>query len=475
MTLSLVVLIAYMVITTLIGMVYANRNKTSKEYFVAERSLSIPFIVALLFSEIIAGAGTIGNAAEAFKGGYSSVWANWGMFLGCLLFVFLTAKFFRAMGSVKGVMSVPEAYGCIFDQRSRIVILINVVVVYFILYSTQPVAAAAIISPMLNLDQTFLTWLISALFILITLTGGMKGISKMNMVHAFVMYFGMAMVSVMALRHVGGMDFLQKTLPQSYFTFTQPNVLSVFAQAVGTAVGFLASANVAGATFSANSLTTARSGILVAAVLIFPFALMPATVGMCAKAVMPDINPNAALFLMSIELGSIFGGLAATAIIAAIWSTGPALLLIICTTLTKDLFSAFIRPDATDREQIIFSKVMAIVIGIIATYFGMNAKSILGQMLGAFQIRSVVGIVLVLALYCTWINKDGAFYSMLVGGIVACIWHFAHNPFDVEPLWPAVTVTIVILVIFGLLNKEKESAGYRMYREAIKKLDEKYL
>jgi SSS family solute:Na+ symporter len=463
-----------MAVTIAVGMAYI-RRQTCKQYFIASHSLSTPLIIALLFSEIIAGAGTIGNAAEAFRSGYSSVWANWGMFLGCILFVFLAATFFRAMCIVKGVMSVPEAYGHIFDKRSRVVMLLNVVIVYFILYAMQPVAAAAIIGPIFNADITLVTWIMSAIFILMTLTGGMTSIAKMNVLHAVVMYVGLTVVSIKALHYVGGIGVLQQSLPPSYFTFTQPNIFVVIAQAVGTAIGFLASANVVSTTFSAKSLATAKRGIFIAAVLIFPFALMPATIGICAKVMMPDIQPNAALFFMANELGSLFSGLVGMAIVAAIWSTGPALLLIICTTITKDFYTVFVRPQATDGEQMMFTRIIVVVTGISATFFGMNAGSILNQMLGAFQIRSVVGIVLVLALYYPRISKDGAFWSMLAGGIVASFWHFAKNPWGVAPLWPAAAVTLFVLFVFNIFNKERESEGYRMWRDAAKELKEKHL
>jgi len=64
------------------------------------------------------------------------------------------------------------------------------------------------------------------------------------------------------------------------------------------------------------------------------------------------------------------------------------------------------------------------------------------------------------------VTKDAAFYSMLAGGIVAAFWHFAGNPFGVQPLWPGAGVCLLILIPMTLLSKEKVSPGYRMYLEA---------
>ncbi len=56
-------------------------------------------------------------------------------------------------------------------------------------------------------------------------------------------------------------------------------------------------------------------------------------------------------------------------------------------------------------------------------------------MLGAFQIRSVVGVVLLAALAWPRVNNRAAFWSMMGGGIVAAGWFFAGNPFGIAPLW----------------------------------------
>jgi SSS family solute:Na+ symporter len=93
-------------------------------------------------------------------------------------------------------------------------------------------------------------------------------------------------------------------------------------------------------------------------------------------------------------------------------------------------------------------------------------------MLGAFQIRSVVGIVLVAALFWPRVTGNAAFYSMLVGGIVAAAWHFLGNPLGLQPLWPAAAACLAILVPTTLATGGRMSDGYRMYAECAAKLRE---
>jgi SSS family solute:Na+ symporter len=395
------------------------------------------------------------------------------MALGCFLFVLAVCKFYRAVGVAKSAVSVPEVYSFMFDGRVRLIMVINVVVVYFILFSTQAPAAASVLAPLLGLGSgEWLTWAVAVVFILIAVMGGMKGIAKMNVVHSVVMYAGMFVVCVKAVISAGGFSALREALPPHFFSVAQPDIWTVLAQGLGTAVSFFAASNVVGAAFSASSLKSANRGILIAGFLVIPFALAPALLGVCARVVLPGIDPRNALFGIANHLSEFHGGLISMAIIAAIWSTGPALLLLICGSLTKDLFKRYICPDATESQQLMFSRTAAVVVGLAATLFGIHAGSILNQMLGAFQIRSVSGIVLVISVFWPKVSRDAAFWSMLAGGVVAAVWHFGGNPFGWQPLWPSAAVCLLILIPVTVFGKARVSPGYQMYRESLKQLNE---
>lgn len=99
---------------------------------------------------------------------------------------------------------------------------------------------------------------------------------------------------------------------------------------------------------------------------------------------------------------------------------------------------------------------------------GINARSILNNMLGAFQIRSIVGVVLLVALVWPRVNSRSAFWSMLCGGAVSAFWFFTGSPFGIAPLWPGTFVGIAVLIPLTLMNKEKISEGYQKYLDALK-------
>lgn len=471
MSIPILIVALYLVITTAVSLYYTRKNKNSKQFFVAERSFTAPIIVALIFSEFIAGSSTVGNVTQAFKVGLTSVWSNWGMTLGAVLFVIFTCKFFYSMGSVHGVMSMPEAYNRVFDSKCRVVLLLIVSLVYFIIFVTQPAAAAGILGPMFGIDPKIMLWICTVLFIISAVTGGMKGLAKMNIVHSLVLYISMGIICFKSVHAAGGIANLHAVLPETYFSIAQPNLVTILGQVIGTACSFLASANLVSVAVSAKSYQATKRGSIIAALVIVPFALLPAFIGLSAKVVMPDANPSSVLYAMASSFGPAFSGIASMGVIAAIWSTAPALLLIVSTTLTRDLYKAVLRPDSTDREQLVFSKVCIVILGVLGALLSMKGTSIFSTLLSAFQIRAIVGIVLTAALLWPRVNSTSAFWSMLLGGIVAAGWFFAGSPLGLPPFWPGFIVTMVILIPLTLCSKEKVSPGYRLYRETIHGLD----
>lgn len=466
-------MILYLVGTTLLGVYAVRRNKDVQDYLVAKRNLSTVMVTALLFGEMISGAATVGKAAEAFQVGVSAVWINWGMVLGCWLFVVLgISRFFRAFGAQRGGMSVPEAYKFLFDSRTSMAMMVILVVVYSIIFALQPLAVAGILGPMFGIEKTMMTIIAGVILTLVAVTGGLTGMAWMNCVHATVMIFALLAVTWAAIGHVGGWVAMTVALPPTYFDFIQPDWLTVFAWAFGTGVSFLCAASTAGVSFGAKSNKAANRGIFLAGLLILGYAVLPAIIGMTAKVAYPTMSPSIALFGMANSISPLMGGLASMAVIAAIFSTAPALLLIVSTVLTRDFYKGIVNPAATDREQLLFSRIMVGIVGLVGTYFGLQATSILHSALGAFQIRAFAGVILAAALFWPRVSKDAAFWSLCVGGLLAAAWHFANNPFGVQPLWPAIGVGLAILVGLTLRSKEAVSPGYRRYQQVLVEYEE---
>ncbi|MBC2722269.1 sodium:solute symporter [Desulfosporosinus sp.] len=459
----------YFALTAGIGIYMVRQKSNVAEFFVAKKGLTVGLIIPLLFAELIAGAGTVGNAATAYKIGISSVWVNWGMSIGCLAVFYLAGKMYLSFSKKYGAMSVPQIYMHRFDAKTRSVMMFILVAVYLIIFAQQPVAAAGILGPLLGVNKMMIGWIVGAIFIFLAITGGMKGLAWMNVLHSFVMYLGLGIVCVVAVTAAGGIDNMQAVLPAKMFAFNQPDMLTVIGWVLGTSLSFFAASTVVVVLFGAKNQNAARNGILWASGLVLIFALFPALIGLAGKVLLPTASPNSILYVVANQLGPVYAAMASMGILAAILSTAPALLLISTTMITQDLVRV-IKPGISEKEEMKWARIFTISLGLIATYFGMQSTSILAQMAGAFQIRAVAGVVLLVAIFWPRVDSRAAFWSMLLGGTVAAVWHFAGNPYCTS-LYPSLAVGVPILIILTLMAKKPIADGHDKYLLALKELD----
>lgn len=459
----------YFVLIIGLGTILIKKHKGAADFLVAKKNLTTALIIPLLFAEAIAGAGTIGNAADAFKYGISSVWVNWGMSIGVILMIFTVAKFFKVAGDKYGIISVPAGYELRFDKKTRLVMMGITVIVYIILFALQPISAAAILAPMTGLSIKTVTLIIGVLFIYLAITGGMKGLAWQNVVHSMIMYVGVGLVAFYAVKTSGGLGHMQAVLPASFFSLSTPDLFTVTGWSLGTALGAVCSSTGVAVIYGGKSWKSVRNGCLWAAGLVFIFALLPALIGMAGKIAMPAVQGKSILYVMANSMGSYFGVFAAMGVLAAIMSTAPAILLLLVTVISRDFYKLF-KPDISDAEEMKFARIACVVVGLIATVLGLGITSILAQVAGAFQIRAIAGLVLVIALFWPRVDSRAAFWSMLLGGGVAFVWHIAGNPY-VTSLWPALAVCIPVLVVLTLMAKEPVYEKHAQYLEDLKELE----
>lgn len=457
----------YIAFTAILAIAMVRKGGTSKEFFLGSSGLGTIFVLTMIFSETIGGTGTVGDCAEAYSSiGMGAVWSTWGMALGCVLFVMAFGKFYRVLGATRGVKSVASAYEIMFGRATKVVILLIVSVVYMCMFALQPVAAAGILSPIFGIDRNVTIVIVGVIFIAIACAGGLKGLARMNKVHAFFMWFGLFATAALAMRAVGGANAIAESAPNGYLSVLFPGLDTIMVWVIGAIFSQMSSAILATICLSADNLQAMRKGTAIAAVLMATFACFPAIIGICASIAMPGIDPQTALYSFSEHLSPWIGGLASIAVIAAIFSTAPSLLLIVGTTLSEDLYKGFIRKQAQDKSIVAVARLSMAVLGVLALVMGMGTTSIFSQLLSIFQIRSIVAIVLLVALVWPRVNGAAAFWSILVGGGVAAVWHFLGAPLGIQPLIPSLLLGLTVLVVVTLASKERMSDGYREYMVA---------
>ena len=177
------IIIAYFFLTLLVSFLCRRRNTELQRLLVAPQQLGLVLTVPLIFSGLFGGSTITGTVASAFAGGVSSAWYLLGTAVGCLLFLLLVFRFYRAVAVVKHSGSIPDAFAYRFDERTRVLMVLVIVITNSIALSTIPLSTAAIISKITGLSSDAAGWLCCIVLIVMALLSGLKGVAAMNMIH----------------------------------------------------------------------------------------------------------------------------------------------------------------------------------------------------------------------------------------------------------------------------------------------------
>jgi len=325
---------------------------------------------------------------------------------------------------------------------------------------TESLALATIIGPLFDLPYLTAVWA-SAAFIVVLAIMGLRGQAWMNVIHFATMMVCFIPLTIAAVASVGGPVKLFSSLPADH--------LNLAADGFGTMIAWITSAvliklialSAITAMFAAKSERDAKVGAFGTGIFLMLFVGMPALIGLATYVVAPGIESKQALWVMSEHLGGWATMLTSIAVLASIISTTPAMILSLSTLATRDIFLLF-KPNASDRVQVMFSRLTIIFIGFAGTALVLamlGGSSLLGLMIKSVGVRTIITIPIFVSILWRRVQPAAAFLTILLGGIGGAIWTFAGSPYGVEPIWITLAIGCLTLVVVSLIKKPSHLKG----------------
>ena len=116
------------------------------------------------------------------------------------------------------------------------------------------------------------------------------------------------------------------------------------------------------------------------------------------------------------ELPNWVVGLVAAGAMAAALSTAAGLLLVISTSVSRDLVKNF-NPEISEKKELLIARLAAAGAVVLAGYFGVNPPGFVAEVVAfAFGLAAASFFpVIILGIFSTKINKEGAITGMITG------------------------------------------------------------
>jgi Na+/proline symporter len=167
------------------------------------------------------------------------------------------------------------------------------------------------------------------------------------------------------------------------------------------------------------------------------------------------------LVLSSEFFGPVLYGLLIGGIFAAILSTADSQLLVVASTLVRDVYEKILKKSSNiaESQKLKLSRIVVVLSGILALVMAYLAQDLIFWLvLFAWGgLGASIGTALIFSLYWKKTNIYGIIAGMITGTIVIMLWkRFLSGPTEIYELIPGFLFSSIAIIIFSLLFNSKE-------------------
>lgn len=483
--------IAYLIMMLAIGVIAYKRTSNSTDYFLGGRSLG-PWPAALSAgASDMSGWLLLGLPGYAYAAGFEAFWLAGGLLVGTWANWLISAKRLRTYSITTESLTLPEFLSRRFNDNSKLIQTISAffILLFFLFYTSSGlVAGGKLFETVFGLDYTTAVIIGTVCVVSYTLFGGFLAVSWTDLVQGLLMSAALLIVPIAAMN--GGLGQLSTDLHN-----INPELLTLWNDAKGEPLSAIAIISLAAwglgyfgqphilarfkATRSNKDLTTARRIAVVWTALSMIGAMLVGLVGLIyvTNSGAPKLDDGEKIFMLLVNamFHPVIAGILLAAILAAIMSTADSQLLVSSSAMAEDLYKQVLKKDATSEEIVRVGRFAVILISLIALVLAMTPdSSVLGLVSYAWAgFGAAFGPAIVLSLYWSRMNRNGALAGIVVGGVTIVLWkQFTGGWFDVYEIVPGIILSTLSIVIVSLITGEPEEEVKKQHAEFEKNLVE---
>lgn len=424
----------FLILSGIAVWVILKRKDNTQDYFLAGRNVGWFVVGASIFASNIGSEHVVGLAGAGADNKLPMLIYELHAWIVLLLGWIFLPFYMRS-----GVFTMPEFLEKRFDSRSRWILSIFSIAAYVLTkISVTIYAGGVVVSYLLGID--FWTGAIATVILtgIYTVLGGMRAVVYTEALQAVVLVVGALFLTVIGLNEVGGWSSMKETLTPEYFNMWRPMSdpdfpwLPLFISSTIVGIWYWCTDQyIVQRALTAKNLKEARRGTIFGAVLkLFPvfLFLIPGIIALTLKMrgeLHWDSADQAFPVLMSSLLPSGLRGLVAAGLLAALMSSLASVFNSCSTLFTVDVYKK-LRPNTSEKKLVRTGQIAtaaAVIIGIIWIPIMQNISGVLYEYLQKVQsyIAPPITAVFLLGIFVKRVNKQGAYYTLISGLIIASL------------------------------------------------------
>jgi solute:Na+ symporter, SSS family len=450
----LTILIIYAAAMIALSIYVARRSKNSSDFFVAGRGLGAGLIATTLLAANIGAGSTIGATGLGYRIGLQAWWWVGAAGIGSLLLAFTIAPKIWRVARDNNLYTVGDYLEFRYSQSVRSLASVLLWVGSLIIFAGQLIGGAALLQAVARIDKT-LGYLIAAAVVTFYFSiGGLHTAVRVNALQLGVKLLGFgAALAYLIYNHQSPNDATVHALPHGFHSFTELGVGTPLFYLATFTPAFIISPGILQKVFAARDEAAARRGVGINAAGLLLFAIVPALLGIFARLYFPTLASSEAalptLLTQSLPFG--LGALLLAAIFAAELSAADAVLFMLTTSLSKDLYKAHVNPQADDQQLMHVARLVAIGCGLVGTLLAMGLETVYAALTIFYTLlTAALFLPMIVGLYSKRVTAQAALFSMIASvGVTFAIHHVSNKVgvWGVPPVMFGIVAGGVVMIL----------------------------
>lgn len=477
MSLPMIITFAiYIVGMIAIGFFAFRATKNFGDYILGGRKIG-SFITALSAgASDMSGWLLMGLPGAVFLHGISQSWIAVGLSIGAYLNWLLIAGRLRVFTEVNhNSLTLPDYFSRRFGGNGASLRLISaiIILVFFTIYCASGVVAGAkLFQSTFGLSYGWAMLAGAGATFIYTFVGGFLAISWTDTVQASLMMFALILTPIMVMISCGSFDDSIEAIKQ-----LNPNNLNLFSgldsiaiiSLLGWGLGYFGQPHILARFMAADShqvMKNARRISMTWMILCLVGAITVGFFGIAYFSSHADVAyliDNGKQERIFIELSKLLfnpwiAGVLLAAILAAVMSTLSCQLLVCSSAITEDLYRAFFRPKAKQKELVLVGRLMVLLVAIISILLAINPNnSVLDLVSHAWAgFGAAFGPIVIFSVFWRRMTSKGALFGMLVGAVTVLLW-IKFEWFNLYSLIPGFLFSSLTIIIVSLLDRKPDN------------------
>jgi SSS family solute:Na+ symporter len=378
MNLHLAVLSAFSGGLMALGLWIGRRVRSSSDFLVAGRQLGPGLIFSTMLAANIGAGSTVSATAQGYLQGVAAWWWVGSAAIGSTALAFWIGPAMRRVAAEHDLRSVGDYLEFRYSATVRGIIALLLWIGSIFILASQLIGLGWILNVVAGVPTPIGCAVGGAVITVYFMAGGLLTSARVNVVQLAVKIVGFAIAVPLVLGAAGGWSALTRVRADdaAYWTLWRADV--AFGYFFAYAPAFVISPGLLQKVLGARDDRAVRLGVGLNALGLFLYAGVPVLLGIACRgmfAPLADSQQALPIVLMK-ALPPLVGAIGLAAVFSAEISAADAVLLMLTTSLSRDLYKRFISPAASDTSVLRVARWATLASAVMGVALAITSASI---------------------------------------------------------------------------------------------------